>query len=57
MMIPIGNKLIVEIINSNEDDWNPLYKLNFCSVVQKYKLAKTAAICKTLTNDAVFQTN
>lgn len=38
-------------------DWNPLYKLNFCSVVQKYKLAKTAAICKTLTNDAVFQTN
>ena len=27
MMTPIGNKLIVEIINSNEDDWNPLYKL------------------------------
>jgi hypothetical protein len=35
-------------------DWNPLYKLNFCSVVQKYKLAKTASVCKTLSNDAVF---
>ena len=27
MMIPVGNKLIVEIINSDEDDWNPLYKI------------------------------
>ena len=27
MMTPVGNKLIVEIINSDEDDWNPLYKI------------------------------
>lgn len=26
-MIPVGNKLIVEVINSDEDDWNPLYKI------------------------------
>ena len=39
---------------ARSSEWNPLYKLNFCSVVHKYKLAQTASVCKTLSNDGVF---
>ena len=52
-----GAKTTVAEWQATSADWNPLYKLNFCSVVQKYKLAKTSSVCKTLSNDAVFQTN
>ena len=49
-----GSTFTVAEWKATSPDWNPLYKLNFCSVVQKYKLAKTASVCKTLSNDAVF---
>jgi len=49
-----GSTTTVAEWKATSADWNPLYKLNFCSVVQKYKLAKTASVCKTLSNDTVF---
>jgi hypothetical protein len=49
-----GSTTTVAEWQATSADWNPLYKLNFCSVVQKYKLAKTASVCKTLSNDTVF---
>jgi hypothetical protein len=49
-----GSTTTVAEWKATSADWNPLYKLNFCSVVQKYKVAKTASVCKTLSNDTVF---
>lgn len=39
---------------STSADWDPMYKLNFCSVVESYKLAKTQGTCDTLKTLVVF---
>jgi len=49
-----GSKTTVDEWKATSATWNPLYKLNFCSVVQKYKLSKEASVCKTLSTDSVF---
>jgi hypothetical protein len=38
---------------ATSSEWDPMYKLNFCSVVQKYKVSKTTT-CDLLSGLAVF---